>query len=599
MEADQSPLSDSQHRQPPTGLLHQLRSSRPIRILTALICSHLLAPYAAARACIRYSLDQRPDWPYIIAATLVISVGAVCAMRLFVKDSTARKTRLIGLGLFLWVCVAFVMLKVAVRSSAPIWWLVSWWSVGTLWVAGLVWTLAFFRSMGSVVTALITAAMATAMWNTIQITGLTGDAKVEIALRKPEIPMIEIPDGISRRTETGEVLWSGYLGSDRQGDVRGIVLNEDWKLHPPQEIWRQSCGSGWSSFAVTSTMLFSQEQLQGQDCVTARSLQFGELLWAASEERPGFESGMGGNGPRATPGLVQVDDELLVVAVGPTGMLSCLEAATGQLRWKADMAELFPGENLPHGNSASPLVFGDLVVACPSAQNGPAMVAFRLADGTVAWKADSDWRSSYASPTLVTGSTDDHGRQIVLHGSQGVLSVQADSGQLLWQFPWTNEWDNNATQPLMAGSDLVIATGYRGGVARLSISGASVTDGKPRVLWENRRTLKTKFCNVTSFDETLVGLDNGILVGVNAQTGDQLWKDGRYGHGQVLKVGHHLLVIDEQGSLHLLKPDAVGQHAIAEFPVFDRKTWNHPAMANDLLLLRNDQEMVCLKLPVN
>ena len=76
------------------------------------------------------------------------------------------------------------------------------------------------------------------------------------------------------------------------------------------------------------------------------------------------------------------------------------------------------------------------------------------------------------------------------------------------------------------------------------------------------------------------------------------WKNGRYGHGQVLLVGDLLLVQTEQGPVALAeaKPDAF--HEAAKLDALHAKTWNTPALAGGYLLVRNDQEAACFKLPL-
>ena len=51
----------------------------------------------------------------------------------------------------------------------------------------------------------------------------------------------------------------------------------------------------------------------------------------------------------------------------------------------------------------------------------------------------------------------------------------------------------------------------------------------------------------------------------------------------------------ESGELILLQPTPEAPIELARFRIFDRKTWNPIALAGDLLLVRNDQEAVLLK----
>jgi outer membrane protein assembly factor BamB len=77
------------------------------------------------------------------------------------------------------------------------------------------------------------------------------------------------------------------------------------------------------------------------------------------------------------------------------------------------------------------------------------------------------------------------------------------------------------------------------------------------------------------------------------------WKDGRYGHGQGLFVGEYYLQMTElPGEIVLLRPTPEAANELARFRVFDAKTWNPIALSGDLLLVRNDREAACIRLPL-
>jgi outer membrane protein assembly factor BamB len=54
----------------------------------------------------------------------------------------------------------------------------------------------------------------------------------------------------------------------------------------------------------------------------------------------------------------------------------------------------------------------------------------------------------------------------------------------------------------------------------------------------------------------------------------------------------------EHGELVLLHPTPEGPGELARLKVFSDKTWNPIALAGDLLLVRNDREAACYRLPV-
>ena len=96
----------------------------------------------------------------------------------------------------------------------------------------------------------------------------------------------------------------------------------------------------------------------------------------------------------------------------------------------------------------------------------------------------------------------------------------------------------------------------------------------------------------------MYGLDDGILACIDPATGEQKWKGERHGHGQMLLVGDLILLMAENGEVLLISPSPEEEKIVARFRALTSKTWNPPALAGEYLLVRNDVEAACLKLPV-
>ncbi|MEA3213678.1 MAG: outer membrane protein assembly factor BamB [Chthoniobacter sp.] len=380
-----------------------------------------------------------------------------------------------------------------------------------------------------------------------------------------------------------------FFGPNRDGTVNGAALARDWTETLPRLLWRQPIGLGWSSFAVAGGRSFTQEQRGDQEFVTCYDALTGKLLWTHANA-VGFSQWQGGGGPRATPTIVGSR----VFAIGATGILDCLEAASGQLVWSRDVLKENQLANLIWGVSASPLVFDDTVVVTGGLTNGPTVLAYRAATGEPLWRAGHD-KASYASPLLA-----------MLAGQRVVLSLNASSltahdpatGAVLLDHPWADEKTPRAAQPVaLAGDRVFLSSGYGIGCVLLQIKAGA--DGKLTAaeLWKTRN-MKNQFNSVAAREGFLYGLDDGLLACVEIATGQRKWKDGRFGSGQTLLVDDLVLIQSEAGPVVLAEAKPEGFRELGRFPALSSKTWNHPTLAGRYLLVRNDQEAACYELPL-
>ena len=95
------------------------------------------------------------------------------------------------------------------------------------------------------------------------------------------------------------------------------------------------------------------------------------------------------------------------------------------------------------------------------------------------------------------------------------------------------------------------------------------------------------------------GFDGSILASINLEDGARKWKGGRFGNGQLMLLEEQdlLLVLSEEGELALVSATPDKFTEIARFRVLNSKTWNHPVIVGDTLLVRNGEEMAAFRLP--
>ncbi len=380
--------------------------------------------------------------------------------------------------------------------------------------------------------------------------------------------------------------WADFRGPRRDGHYAEQPILTTWPASGLTPLWKQPVGGGYASFAVARGRAFTIEQRGSEEVAAAYDVASGRELWT-SAWAAAFRELMGGDGPRATPAW----SDGKVYVLGATGELRCLADATGQLVWRTNILADAGASNLQWGMAASPLIVDDTVVVLPGGRNGQSVVAYDRRTGTRAWSALDD-QQGYSSPMLVTLAGV---RQILVFSGTRLMGLTPDRGEVLWEYPWTTQYGVNASQPLLLGGGRVfVSTGYGTGAAVIEVTAA---EGRHSVreVWRNRR-MKNQFSSSLLHEGFIYGLDESILACVDAATGELKWKGGRYGYGQVLLADGHLIVLTEDGDLALVRATPDGHQERARVPAISGKTWNHPAMAGGVLLVRNLAEMAAFDL---
>ncbi|HEV3257346.1 MAG TPA: PQQ-binding-like beta-propeller repeat protein [Gemmataceae bacterium] len=386
--------------------------------------------------------------------------------------------------------------------------------------------------------------------------------------------------------------WPQWLGPDRNGASKEVVA--PWKK-VPRVLWRHRVGEGHSSPVVAGgrVVLHTKVKDKSEEELTAYDARTGKRLWHTAYARGSFSS-VFGNGPRGTPAIVA--DR--IYTNGVTGILGCFDAGTGDKVWQVDTLAKFKAANLKFGVSCSPLVAGDKVLVNVGAK-GASVVAFGKDKGDVVWKSLDD-RASYSSPIALGRGKE---RQVVFVTEQGLRSLSPSDGSLFWKFRMIDFLSESATTPVYVG-DLVVAGSVTYGSVGLRLK---TEDGKPAAAEEWKNGVLTCYFSTP----VPVGKDLYMVTGalsltapqatlrcVEAKSGKERWhkaKVGKY-HAALLRTGDDkLLMLEDNGDLVLIDPSPNGYRELSRSKVCG-DTWDHPALSNGRLYLRDEQEFICLQL---
>lgn len=398
--------------------------------------------------------------------------------------------------------------------------------------------------------------------------------------------------------------WAQYRGPDHDGRSAEIIRT-NWSGEAPLEVWKVPMDPGLSSFSVSGGRVFTLVRRsaagQAQEFCVALDAATGAEMWAspALGQASYPNGGVGSDdGPRSTPSVL--GDRVYVMT--SYLRLYCLNATNGAVVWNHDLVTEYGSAVVPWQSAASPLIEGDLVFAIGNAA-GKSLLAFHAADGSEAWKGQSDVMTQ-ASPVAATVAGV---RQVIYFARSGLVSVAPDSGSVLWRYPFPFSTSTGASP--VVGDDIVYcsaAYGVGAGAVQIAASGAGQTATQ---IW------RTVGANMNHWPTPVA--EAGYLYGVYGQegvaaslrcvdlaTGTERWRQLIGGMGGTLFTTGCVLLLTEDGQLVLVRPDPVAYNEVARYRALDGskssiqglpvKCWNVPAISGGRIYVRSTTEAVCL-----
>jgi outer membrane protein assembly factor BamB len=394
--------------------------------------------------------------------------------------------------------------------------------------------------------------------------------------------------------------WPGFRGPQRDGRLTGVKIGTDWGANPPRLVWRHRVGPGWGSFAVAGRLLFTQEQRAGKEAVICYDADSGKEFWSHEDEvRFNDSTHVSGSGPRATPTI----HEGKVYALGGTGLLNCLDATTGKVIWSRD-AKKDAGANEPiWGFASSPLVWQGLVTVFIGGKEGKSVAAYDAAKGgEPVWQKgkgqqDGKGENSYCSPQPARlGGVE----QILIATDVGLMAFHPTKGDILWQYESPSGGPSpRCVQPaIVDDTDVLLGTGFSDGEQRIHIARNGESWETPTNVWTSRK-LNAYFNDRVVHKGHVYGFDNNMFTCLSLDKGQERWRGGRYGSGQVLLLPDQdlLLVLSEKGEVILVAADPEKHRELGKFKAIEGKSWNHPVVARGKVFVRNGEEAACYELP--
>jgi outer membrane protein assembly factor BamB len=405
-----------------------------------------------------------------------------------------------------------------------------------------------------------------------------------------------LPLSLPLRAEEPAGAWPQFLGPNRNAISQETGLTLDWKAKPPKVLWKVPLGPSFSSLAIQGERVVTMAQRDDRDFVVCLNADTGKEQWAYDAAPAYLDRQKQGAGPRSTP---TIDGER-VYALLPQGELVCVTLREGKKVWSINVFDVTGakprGDQFYWGASASPLIEGDLVIVPPGGDKDTSVVAFNKDTGKKVWGVGAD-PAGYASPIVVTACKR---RMVVFPTGKSILGIDPAKGELLWRYPFGNQFDATCATPVWANDLLFVSAAYGVGCAALEI----VADGDKLTVKEKWRNKSLRNLMATSIilDGHIYGCDGDlgaiILRCLDLKTGEMKWEQRQQkGRLSFLAAEGHLFCLGERGELQLIEANPAKYVRKGELAdVLEYKAWAMPALARKRLYLRDEKNVVCLDL---
>ncbi len=378
--------------------------------------------------------------------------------------------------------------------------------------------------------------------------------------------------------------WPQWRGPNRDGRAPAFKTPSTWPSQLKQQ-WDVAVGEGDATPALVGDKLFVFSREGGREITRCLDAATGKELWQDAYDTQGATGPASRHaGPRSSP--VVAGDKL--ITYGVRGMLSCLDAATGEVAWRKDD---FAGAWPQFFTASSPIVADGLCIAQVGGPDQGGIVAYDLASGDAKWKWTRDG-TAYASPNLLTL---DNTKLLVTLTDKNLVLLGLTDGKLLWEKPFAPERRAyNAATPIVDGQTIIYTGAGRGTTAiRIEKQGDQFSANE---LWTNPDAA-VQFNSPVLDNDCVFGLTQGSeLFCLSEKDGKTEWKAStgdRGGFGSIVDAGEVLMLLTPKAELVVFPPSTTEYKPIANYKVADSETYAYPVVAGNRIYIK-DQNSVTL-----
>lgn len=381
--------------------------------------------------------------------------------------------------------------------------------------------------------------------------------------------------------------WPNWRGPRGDNIVQEKNLLESWPAEGPKLLWTAKVGNGYSTPIAVDGKVYFSGMNNNQETVTCLKADSGEVVWSKNygPSRTGQYAGS-----RAT----LTYENGIIYGFSPNGVLYCISAKDGALRWQMDVLKTLKAKNIGWGASSSPFIFKNEVIVCGGIVDSPMAVAVNKQTGALLWQSETKGDSGYA-PCLAVNV--DGTQQLIVMGGKEIAGLNPSNGKKIWTTTFSTQYQVNAATPIYRDNLLFVTSAYGHGSMLYKLSAHGITP-----VWEkDNKTLQGKFPSPILDNNTLFMNSSGKLKCVSWPEFKPLWESSEYKLGEggtILRFGDKLITFGETGWVSLVKATAEGCQTISQFEAFpkEKETWSSPIIYEGKLYLHGSNDLKCFEI---
>ncbi|MFN7733670.1 MAG: PQQ-binding-like beta-propeller repeat protein [Pirellula sp.] len=321
--------------------------------------------------------------------------------------------------------------------------------------------------------------------------------------------------------------------------------------------------------------------------MVCRNVEDGSLLWQRSFAETSYLSQDINDRYPVRPLASACASGDRIVAIGFGGSVRCVRLNDGALLWSHDLVKEYGAKPVQYGSSTAPWCNEEVaVVACGGDE--ALLIAFRLSDGSLAWKAGKG-PASYASLIEFSVSEDaSAGKQLVYAAGDQLLAVEARSGAVLWEWAYPKSGLTNAVTPIAIGPGQLLVAGQGiGGSVLLQIEQPANGSPSIREVWRNDK-INPFYCNWLHVPgrNLVVGFAGKTLYGLDVREGKTLWQKRGWTDANAIMVNEDVYLVRGDGVLAQVDVDANGVRILKATSIANDRVWAPMAVHRGRYLIR-------------